>query len=70
MAEDDSSNAASAALVGRLRCQIGEQDRRIRELEPNAEAAAEAAAAQAEVIIARILFAKPHPAESDCDLVA
>ena len=40
MAEDDSSNAASAALVGRLRCQIGEQDRRIRELEPKAEAAA------------------------------
>jgi len=28
------------------------------------------AAAQAEVIIARILLAKPHPGESDCGLVA
>jgi hypothetical protein len=28
------------------------------------------AAAQAEVIIARILFAKSHPGESDCGLVA
>ena len=28
------------------------------------------AAAQAEVIIAQIQFAKPHPEESDCSLVA